>query len=159
VLAALVETKRLADRYTSTLTQDAFLTFVSSDVFVGHVDRARALYRERRDAMLAALERHMPRGVVWTVPAAGFNVWLTLTPGLSAQLVAARAAAKGVLALAGGPFFAQRDPDNALRLTFSDNPPERLDEGVRLLAAAVRESMALVQPVREPAAIVDLVLA
>jgi DNA-binding transcriptional MocR family regulator len=159
LFAALVESKRLADRYTSTLTQDAFLTFVSSGEFTAHLERARALYRARRDAMLGALERHMPRGIGWTVPAAGFNVWLTLPAGVSAQRVTARAAANGVLVLAGGPFFAQRDPDSALRLTYSDNPPDRLDEAVRRLAEVVRDSIAVSEPTRGPAAIVDLVVA
>ena len=43
-----------------------------------HVSRLRAVYRRRRDLMLAALERHMPPGTSWTVPEGGFFIWVTL---------------------------------------------------------------------------------
>lgn len=141
VFSALVEAKRLADRYTPTFTQNAFLAFVTSDLFHHHLEQARNIYRDRRDAMLAALEREMPSDVAWLVPSAGFNVWLTLPHGVSGRAVVWEAAREGVLVLPGGPFFYQRDPDNSLRLTYSDNQPPVLTRAISRLGCAIRNVM------------------
>jgi DNA-binding transcriptional MocR family regulator len=158
LFAALVETKRVADRYTSTLTQDAFLTHVSGPAFAAHIDQGRLVYRQRRDAMLAALQHEMPADARWIAPAVGFNIWLTLPPGLSARAVARAAAATGVLVLPSGPFYYRHDPDNAIRLTFSDNEAGRLAEAIRRLAAVIR-SLAAPTDRRRGAAEFDMVVA
>ncbi|MEZ4497415.1 MAG: hypothetical protein R2845_11695 [Thermomicrobiales bacterium] len=46
--------------------------------------RSRALYRSRRDVMLAGLEANMPEGTTWSHPSGGFFVWVTLPEGLNA---------------------------------------------------------------------------
>lgn len=142
LLHALLEAKRLADRYTSSVLQQALLAYASGRYFLRDLERARGLYKVRRAAMQAALEREMPVGVTWSMPAAGFNVWLTLPPSVSASAVASEAARRGVLVARGEPFFYRGDPDNALRLTFSDNDPLRIREGVRRLGPAIEAVMA-----------------
>jgi DNA-binding transcriptional MocR family regulator len=137
VLEALSHEKLLSDRYTSPILQAAFLAYVTRSSFNRDLKQYQRVYQERRDAMLEALEEEMPPGVHWTVPQSGFYLWFTVPRGISAQDIAARAAANGVLVARASPFFAQGDPDTGFRLTFTSNQPDRLRLGIKRLAEAV----------------------
>jgi DNA-binding transcriptional MocR family regulator len=94
----------------------------------------RALLRERRDALLGALALELPH---WRVarPAGGMSVWAELPPGTSASALAARAVEHGVRVASGPRFGPDGGFEQRLRLPFTQ-PPERLAEAVRRLAAA-----------------------
>lgn len=107
-----------------------------------HIARLVARYRSRRDALLAALEREMPDGVRWTRPAGGFFLWLTLPDPLEAEAALAAARKRGVIFTPGVRFFAQVSEGGGrrnLRLPFSFLSEAQMTEGVRALAAVIRE--------------------
>jgi 2-aminoadipate transaminase len=103
-----------------------------------HIEHLRAVYRERRDAMLAALAVHMPEGVRWTSPGGGFFFWLTLPEPHCAAEVAARAREAKLLIPVGDPFFAESPTGPYLRLAFSYVTPDKIWEGVETLAQVLR---------------------
>ncbi len=141
IFESLRHAKLISDRYTSTVVQSAFMAYVTRPSFQRDLERYRVIYRERRNAMLRALHDFMPPGVTWSRPVAGFHLWLTMPESVSAQEVALRGAANGVLVARGGAFHAQTDPDRGVRLTFTSCEPERIREGIRRLAEAVRAAM------------------
>jgi 2-aminoadipate transaminase len=98
-----------------------------------HVEELREVYRERRDAMLAALEAQMPAGASWTRPGGGFFIWLSVPPRLKAAEVAARAREAKLLVPVGDPFFAEAPTGQYLRLAFSYVPPETIKAGIEIL--------------------------
>jgi DNA-binding transcriptional MocR family regulator len=105
-----------------------------------HVAHLREVYRQRRDTMLAALERYMPEGVRWTTPAGGFFIWLTLPDKVQGHEVKALASERGVLVAAGEGYFVNpADGAHHLRLTYSFAPLEDIDTGVKILAAVIAE--------------------
>lgn len=104
-----------------------------------HIRELRAVYRERRDVTLAALDAQMPPGVVWTRPAGGCFVWLSLPEPLRAAAVASRARDAGLMIPAGDPFFAELPTGQHLRLAFSYVRPDKIHEGIGVLAAVVRD--------------------
>jgi 2-aminoadipate transaminase len=107
-----------------------------------HIDRLRAIYRAKRDAALAALERWMPDGVVWTRPDGGFFLWLTLPPGVDVADVERRSRERGVLFAAGPGFFVTPEEGKRhLRLAFSFAAPEEIGEGIRILASAIADCL------------------
>ncbi|MCS6766617.1 MAG: PLP-dependent aminotransferase family protein [Candidatus Protistobacter heckmanni] len=69
----IVLTKQSGDLHTATLNQ-MVLEAIVRDGYAAQVERITAVYAKRRDAMLAALERHMPEGVRWTRPQGGMFV-------------------------------------------------------------------------------------
>jgi len=99
-----------------------------------HIAQLREVYRSRRNVMLAALERHMPRGVTWTRPCGGFFVWLTLPRGLHVRSLEEAANNQGVHFAPGTGFFASGGGERNLRLAFSFVPSNEIDRGVRVLA-------------------------
>lgn len=108
------------------------------DYLDDHLDRARDIYRARRDAMVHALEREMPAGTTWTVPEGGFFVWVQLPEGMNADDLLPPAARNGVIYLPGSWFFPDRSEVRGLRVNFSTLPEERIVEGVRRLGETVR---------------------
>jgi DNA-binding transcriptional MocR family regulator len=97
------------------------------------VEIARAHYRRKRDALLAALTRHAP-ALEWTEPQGGLFSWVTLPEGADASRLLQRSLEIGVAFVPGQAFHPDGGGANTLRLSYSLPPPERIEEGVRRLA-------------------------
>jgi len=139
VISQLVLMKQAADLHTATLNQMAVYD-VASRIFDDHVEGACAAYRRRRDAMLAALEMHMPEGVSWTRPEGGMFVWLTLPVTVDgAELLARSLETAGVAFVPGSAFFADGSGGNSIRLSFSCSDEDEINEGMRKLGEVLRE--------------------
>jgi 2-aminoadipate transaminase len=106
-----------------------------------HIERLRRVYRERCDAMLEALDSHMPSGARWTRPGGGFFVWLELPEPLRAQEVVRHAGDEGLLIPVGDPFFAEEPTGQYLRLAFSYVTPEQIRKGIGLLGEVLASMM------------------
>ena len=129
-----------------TFTQFVVSRYLALHDWKGQIKSYRETYRERRDAMLAALAQHMPAGCRWTQPAGGFYVWLTVPEGLDTKAMLARAVTQRVAYVPGTAFYT--DGDTALggrlmRLSFCYPTPERIAEGVRRLAAVLDRELEL----------------
>jgi 2-aminoadipate transaminase len=103
-----------------------------------NLERVCGLLRARRDAMIGALERHLPEAM-WSVPEGGYFLWLELPVGVET----AELRAQGVTFVPGVDFFAGAGGETAIRLAFSYASPAEVEEGVRRLASAVRAAMLL----------------
>jgi 2-aminoadipate transaminase len=135
--------KHTADVDTSTFGQHIVARYLDTGALPAHLDRLRAEYRRRRDAMLAALERRLPPGCRWSRPRAGIFVWVELPEGLDSSRLLEPALAAGV-AFCPGEAFAAGDAERlrrCLRLSYADTPPERIDEGVARLARSLAEAL------------------
>lgn len=107
--------------------------------YVRDVERLRAAYRKRRDRMLDALERHMPKGTRWTRPAGGYFIWVTLPPGHDTRELQPVALEHGIGFAHGRMFFGDaRGGAESLRLAFSRYSPATLERAIRRLAASVK---------------------
>ncbi len=126
--------KEAADLECSALTQRAVARLLRHG-FAGHLDRIRAGYRRRRDALLAALRDHFPEGARWTRPPGGFFVWVELPPGLDGDRVCEEALAEVRVAVVPGSAFAAAEgaPANRLRLSFSSCAPDDIRTAVERL--------------------------
>jgi len=117
------------------LGQATVFEFLRRGNFEPNLERVTALLRVRRDAMLEALESELP-DARWSRPQGGYFVWLELPEGADAGALLERAAAAGVTFVPGADFGGA---PNTARLAFSFVSPDEIREGVRRLAALVRE--------------------
>ncbi|MFF2299126.1 PLP-dependent aminotransferase family protein [Arthrobacter sp. NPDC058127] len=124
-----------------TLNQMIISAYLRDYDWRGQIDTYRALYEERCNALLVALEEHMPPGLSWTRPEGGFFVWVTLPDGVDTYPLLKRAIAAGVVFIPGAAFTHSAEPSNKLRLAFSAVPPESIAEGVRRLAPVLQEAI------------------
>ena len=139
MIAALTMAKQGSDMCTSGITQRIALAALES----GMVDAAQPaivrLYRERRDALCAALDAHLAEWFTWEVPVGGMFVWaVARDPAFDTDRLLPAAMQAGVCIAPSSVFDAAGQNRRAMRLNFTLNPPERLTEGVRRLAIAVR---------------------
>ncbi|HSP37532.1 MAG TPA: PLP-dependent aminotransferase family protein [Frankiaceae bacterium] len=126
-----------------TFNQMAVSTYLSTQPWQEQIKVFRELYRERRDAMIAALTAQMPAGCSWTYPHGGFFVWVQLPDGIDAKAMQARAVSARVAYVPGIAFYANGSGGSHMRLSFCFPPPERIAEGVRRLAAVLEDEMDL----------------
>lgn len=103
-----------------------------------HIADLNALYRRKRDVMLAALKRELPAGWSAAVPQGGFFIWLKLPEGMSAQALLKASLQEGVIFEPGNRFYFNGQGDDAVRLAFSFQPEARIDEGIARIGAAMK---------------------
>jgi DNA-binding transcriptional MocR family regulator len=96
-------------------------------------------YRSRRDVMLEAIEEHFPDGAMWTNPAGGFYVWVTLPAWLDAKSLLAAAVERRVAYVPGTAFYPDGRGANQLRLAFCHPPEERIREGIARLGELLED--------------------
>jgi len=123
--------------------QEAALELVGSPAWDRHLRSVSAELKNRRDAMTAALRRHLPALVLPHVPAGGGSLWLRL-PGTEAgtdeSAVVAAALRAGVAVAPGRPYFCAEPPSPRIRLSFAAVAgTEEIVEGVRRLRTACDE--------------------
>ncbi|NIS79503.1 MAG: aminotransferase class I/II-fold pyridoxal phosphate-dependent enzyme [Anaerolineales bacterium] len=113
-------------------------TYCRSGKWDAHIARLQNAYRRRRDAALAALEAHMPKGVTWTIPLGGYFLWLMLPPAVEATVLQEEVRARGVFFSAGPGFFVNpTDGKQYLRLAYSFVSLDELELGIEILAKAI----------------------
>lgn len=143
VISRLVQMKQGADLHTSTFCQMVAHEVARDGFLDRHVRRIRTLYGERRNAMLAALERHFPQEALWTKPQGGLFLWVTLPPGFdSTELLKQALDEERVAFVPGASFFPRGGGERTCRLNFSYASPERIDEGIRRLGSVIKRRLA-----------------
>ena len=135
----LATLKQGADFHTPTLVQHMAAGYLASGGYERQLAAGMPYYRERRDAMMAALDRHLAGEYDAAVPRGGHHVWVTLRRPVEERALYTEAVRHGVSFTPGGAVSAERRQRTSLRLSFSLVEPEELEEGVRRLARALRE--------------------
>jgi DNA-binding transcriptional MocR family regulator len=128
----------------SSFTQLVISEYLSSADWRGQIDTFRGVYRERRDAMLDALQEHLPK-LSWTVPTGGFYVWLSLPNHLDSKSMLPRAVKELVAYTPGTAFYSDGGGRNNMRLSFCYPSPDFIREGIRRLATVINGELELLQ--------------
>jgi 2-aminoadipate transaminase len=111
----------------------------------GVIDRIapalRRAYRQKRDVIEGAMRAHLGDRLSWLRPKGGFFVWATLPEGRTDVEVLRQALAHGVVFVIGSAFFVDGSGHETIRLSFSAPSAERIEEGVRRLAAVLQPAL------------------
>jgi 2-aminoadipate transaminase len=142
VIQRLVHAKQGVDLHTSTLAQMIAYEVARGGFLDRHVRFIRTVYRERRDAMFAALRKYFPASAHWTTPQGGLFLWVTLPECLDATVLLQAAIAENVAFVPGVSFFADGSGHHTFRLNFSNATPARIEEGIRRLGSVLERALA-----------------
>ena len=108
--------------------------FLKSGRLDANLLKSIELYKGKRDLLLSLLEKYMPEGVSWTHPEGGLFLFLTMPEGFEAVKFYDMALDAGVAYVAGEFFHPDGSGKNTMRMNFSFMTPEKITEGVKLLA-------------------------
>ncbi|HDJ50650.1 MAG TPA: PLP-dependent aminotransferase family protein [Thermoprotei archaeon] len=137
----LILAKQAADLCTPSLTQMAANEFLKRGYLERHVEKIKKVYKEKKEAMIKALETYMPEGSDWTNPVGGMFIWVTVE-GVDTTDMARRALERGVAYVHGRAFYPENAKElgkNAMRLNFSYPTIEQIEEGIKRLSEVVKE--------------------
>jgi 2-aminoadipate transaminase len=133
----LVIAKQASDLHTNTIAQRAAHRYLTENSTDEHIAQLRDLYGERCRVMLESLARYFPARVRWTKPEGGMFLWVELPPQVRTEEVLTEAIAEKIAFVPGAAFFANEKQHNFMRLNFSNQVPEKIEEGIRRLAQVI----------------------
>ncbi|MCC6622862.1 MAG: PLP-dependent aminotransferase family protein [Deltaproteobacteria bacterium] len=133
----LTTLKHAMDLGTSALLQHALAEFLDRGLLRAHLRTVNAAYRERRDALVDGLRASLPSEATFEVPERGVVLWLSLPPGIDPEAAWQVARLEGVMVSPSTVYATMTPLPPGLRLTYCNEPPERLREGARRLGRAL----------------------
>jgi 2-aminoadipate transaminase len=139
MIHALVIAKQAADLHTSTVQQRAAAKLLETFEYDGHISGLNRVYGGRCRTMLEAMERHFPASARWTRPEGGLFIWVELPYSIRGDALLEEALKRKVAFVPGAPFFSGRPRHNFIRLNFSNQLPEMIEEGIKRVAEVIKQ--------------------
>ncbi|MEO6043505.1 MAG: PLP-dependent aminotransferase family protein [Tepidiformaceae bacterium] len=138
----MVIARQGVDLHTSTLAQALSAEYIGGGHLERHLPHILAIYRPRQEAMLAALERHLPEDFQWTRPEGGMFVWVRASAGIDTEQLYPRVVERGVAFVPGKFFYVhQEDGISTLRMNFTAADPETIDRAVSIIGDVIAEEL------------------
>ncbi len=135
---SLVKFKHVNDLTSSTLIQRALEAYVTVGRYQAHLRRSCQIFRKRRDAMLAAIQRYLPAGVDFDTPQGGLFLWMQLPRKMSSNDLLSVARREGVDFAPGRNFFPDfKSGGDWMRLNFVVQLANEIEEGIKRLGVAI----------------------
>ena len=138
LLPDLAAAKQSSDLICSSLLQRVLATYLRRGHFATHLQQVRALYKERRDALLRALDHYLP-GCSSTRPEGGLSVWVTLPDDIDESDFCNEATSRGIGVARGQAFFVEPQTHGYMRLSFGSHTGDQIEQGVRVLGELLQE--------------------
>lgn len=131
--------KQALDLSTNSLSQFVAAEYLKRNIIDKQVPKSIALYKEKRDTMLRALDENFSGLGTWTKPEGGMFVWATMKEDINTSSMLIRAVKNGVIYVSGPAFTQDKSHARSMRLNFTFPPNERIIEGVKRLSRTAKE--------------------
>ena len=141
IIGKLALLKQATDLCTNILSQSIAYEYFQLGKFTVNIEGNIDIYREKRDAMLDALERYFPPQATWTKPQGGFFIIATLPDYIDTGEMMIEAVKENVAYVPGSPFFANGGGKNTMRLAFCYPCPEDIEEGVKRIGKVIKKNI------------------
>lgn len=136
---SLLNFKRLSDLATSTLIQRALDAYMTVGRYQTYLHRSSQVFRTRRDAMVSAIKKYLPKNISFEVPKGGLFIWLQLPQSISTNELLPIACKEGMAFAPGNSFFIDGvSGEDWLRLNFASQPVDDIEEGIKRLGRALQ---------------------
>lgn len=134
--------KQSVDLHSDQLAQYIVATFFKNNDVDEHIAKITALYKERKDLMMAAIKKYFPETVSYSQPEGGMFIWMEV-PGITdTQELFDRCIQNNVAFVPGEPFYCDEVVPGTFRLNYSNMPEEQIELGMKRLAQAIDEVLA-----------------
>lgn len=136
VIRKLTICKQGTDLHTANLSQLIAKEFIEK-YLKKSIEDSLPIYRSRKQAMIAALDKHMP-DFVHTDPDGGLFIFGTLPGGLDAEKMLKEAVERNVAYIQGSVFYADGGGKDTIRLNYSNASPEQIERGIKALGELIK---------------------
>ena len=136
-----VTAKQSADLCTSPFVQKIAAKYIDKGYYKKNLVKTIAIYKEKKEAMMAAFDKYMPEGVTWTKPEGGLFLFVTLPEYMDAEKLFVKAIEEKVAFVTGNVFHCNGEGRNTMRINFSYMDKESNLEGVKRLAKVIKAEM------------------
>lgn len=134
--------KQSADLHTDALSQYIVAKFFENNDIEAHIANITALYKERKDLMMEAIQKYFPKTVTYSQPEGGMFIWIEV-PGITdTQKLSDRCIKNDVAFVPGEPFYCDEIVPGTFRLNYSSMSPEQIDLGMKRLGEAIDKTLA-----------------
>ncbi len=138
VIDRLIVAKQSADLCTPAFSQMVAARYLASGAYDENLKKTCALYKRKKEVMIKSFEEFMPEGVKWTNPDGGLFLFLKLPKQYDTRELFDLAIKENVAFVTGEAFHCDGSGKNTMRLNFSFASDEKIVEGVKRLANAIR---------------------
>jgi len=132
--------KQVEDLTTNTISQAILYKFCSRGYLKTHLRRIRRIYRERRDTMIRSIRKYFPKDIEVLKPNGGLSVWVKFPQEIDLTPIFDACLKSGVIFSLGSLFYDSTHGKNEMRLCYSANSPERIEEGIKILGEIIAET-------------------
>jgi len=129
--------KQALDLCTDVFSQAIIAEYLKQGLMDDHNERIRNLYRHKRDVMLENMDKYFPAEVTWMRPDGGLYLWVILPKGIDTKELLRKAVEKKVAFIPGHVFATDIKIQNTLRLNFSCESDENIEEGIKRLGEVI----------------------
>lgn len=137
LVRSFISARAQIDGHASTFLQAVVADFMSEGHFATHVRRMRALYRGRRDVLLAAARRHLGDRLTFANTCAGLRAAAFLQRGRDDAAVSRRCARAGLDVPPLSRYYAGPPPRPGLLLGYAGITPMQIEKGIETLAEII----------------------
>ena len=123
----------------STISQMEVNAFMDMFNLDDHIKKILPAYDSRRKCMIAAMEKYLPEGCKFTRSEGGLFTWIEAPENVDMKALQPECIKRGVAYVPGAPFFPNGGGLNTARLNYSAEPEERIEEGIKIIADAIKE--------------------
>lgn len=141
IIAKAQLAKQSIDACSSTFTQVLADQFLRQGKLKSYVENLRVIYARRMKIMNDSMKKNMPPEVKWVIPKGGFYIWVQLPENVDSLDIMKESAAKGAIFVIGKTFDPHGIKNNCFRLAFSHTPEDQIDNGVKIVAEAVKSKL------------------
>lgn len=133
--------KASIDLHTPTLTQYIAAEAIRRGIIINNIPKIRRIYKEKRDAMLEALEEYFPKDAEWSKPIGGMFVFAWLPKKINTTDMLMKAMERGVAYVPGAGFYPDLSGTNTMRINFSYPKIEEIQKGIKILGDTIKDEL------------------
>ncbi|MDO9537927.1 MAG: PLP-dependent aminotransferase family protein [Thermoplasmata archaeon] len=141
LLNKLIIVKQAADLCTNTFGQYIAAEYLTRGYMDEHLEKIKALYKNKCDHMLAAMDKHFPKEAKWAKPEGGMFIWVELPKYIDTKDMFTHALENNVAYVHGASFYADHSGRNTMRLNFTYATDEDIDIGIKRLADTIKQEI------------------
>jgi 2-aminoadipate transaminase len=143
IIRKMTIAKQGADLSSSNISQLLVLRYLEKGLYYPVVERAIPLYRERKNAMTDAIKRYFPEEFSHTDPDGGLFIWGEFKTPFDTAAMLNEAVSRNVVYVQGQAFYANGTGANTIRLNFSNENPETINQAVKILGDISKKTIAV----------------